>query len=190
MHALQVFCVTALLSSALILASAQTLYTVSPAVPSQTVIEEKSISISRGGVGADGATIYVEVDVETSLIMLAPSETITVFSVPTTLTQTFVEDASHWRGSEVINGSVLNWIQTCTFGSDGEGTCARNLAKQTTTFSGSLVPYHTLPESSSPSTTSPQGSTPTTPTSPNAAPMRSAFTGWNVLLLLVVEAIV
>jgi hypothetical protein len=49
------------------------------------VIEEKSVSISRGGVGADGATTYVEVDVETSLILLAPTETIAVFSVPTTL---------------------------------------------------------------------------------------------------------
>ncbi|KAJ6571679.1 hypothetical protein B0H19DRAFT_1130672 [Mycena capillaripes] len=145
--------VLTVLSLAAINVSAQTLYDVSVNIPSATLIREQSLSISVGGTNANGATTYIEVIALAAEIQEAPSTTFTVISVPTTIphTQTLVADAS---GETIFNGDA---VETCGFGADGRGTCVEGISvpmdTQSVVFSGSVVPFYTLP--ATPSATTP-----------------------------------
>ncbi|KAF8190665.1 hypothetical protein K438DRAFT_1970963 [Mycena galopus ATCC 62051] len=109
------------------------------------------VSISVGGTNSDGGTTYVQVVAETSEVLVGPSTTITLISVPTTKTVTFVENASGLRANLEISGpsTTETIVQTCGFGSDGRGTCVETITYVTPTqvlsYSGNVVPGYTLP---------------------------------------------
>ncbi|KAJ6550168.1 hypothetical protein B0H19DRAFT_1265028 [Mycena capillaripes] len=136
--------------------SAQTLSGVSGDMPSQAGILQESLSVSAGGTNLNGGTTYVEVDAITSDVIIEPYTTLTVYSAPTTLTETFVEDASGRAGSIPImftispSTTATEAFVTCGFGADGRGTCVETILGQSGifgafTFSGSVVPFYTLP---------------------------------------------
>ncbi|KAJ6533508.1 hypothetical protein B0H19DRAFT_1186096 [Mycena capillaripes] len=143
------------LSLILMQTSAQTLYDISDNVPSRTIIVQESISVSAGGTNSNGGTTYVEVFVITSEIDIVPDGTFTQVSVPTTFTKTFVEDSSGRAESVpfmlIYPTSTLatEAFETCGFGTDGRGTCVETVSGQSIfgdfTFSGSVVPFYTLP---------------------------------------------
>ncbi|KAJ6550133.1 hypothetical protein B0H19DRAFT_1237159 [Mycena capillaripes] len=137
----------------------------------------ESISVSAAGVGADGWTTYVEVEVITSVVLEAPSTTTTLISTPYTesgslllfplifeqtltrfgppLAVTFEENASGYRESFPITGVGATLYQSCGFGGDGRGTCVQHQVIQSTqevafeTFSGNVAPFYTLVSSPS-----------------------------------------
>ncbi|KAJ7484492.1 hypothetical protein FB451DRAFT_1363991 [Mycena latifolia] len=131
------------------LVGAQTLYAVSQPeiIPSQTVVESASLTYSAIGVGADGATTYLEKDVESFLALVYPSTTQILLSTPTTVTVTFVQDASGQRFT-ASEGTVVQF-RTCGFGADEQGTCvdkfAFGTATKTQTYSGPVEPFYTFP---------------------------------------------
>ncbi|KAJ7337678.1 hypothetical protein DFH08DRAFT_1082821 [Mycena albidolilacea] len=161
-------------------AQSVTLYAVSQDVASEAnqVSIAASNSVSVAGTDSHGGTTYVDVEVVTSEVLINPYTTITVLSVPTTATFTWVEDASGKQ--ESFLRSVGTEVKTCGFGTDGHGTCVETLAApQTTatfTFSGNVVPLFTL-----------VAATPS-PSKQNAA-LRTAYMGWNVLSVAVVMAL-
>ncbi|KAJ7342896.1 hypothetical protein DFH08DRAFT_938227 [Mycena albidolilacea] len=109
-------------------AQAVTLYGLSPSgADISIVVNQGQTIISAAGVNSQGGTTYVEVVEETSLIQgVGPSSITTLFSVPTTFTETFVEDASHVFGTTVLVQPGVGTItasETCAFGVDGLGTC-------------------------------------------------------------------
>ncbi|KAJ7095026.1 hypothetical protein C8R44DRAFT_989583 [Mycena epipterygia] len=109
-------------------ASAQTvtLYALSEGVPSETIVQDATVSYSVAGTNSNGGTTYVEVVAETSLVDIGPSATFTLFSVPTTYTETLVEDASGFAGSVIVFGPGTRSeivAETCGFGADGHGAC-------------------------------------------------------------------
>ncbi|KAF8191912.1 hypothetical protein K438DRAFT_1970283 [Mycena galopus ATCC 62051] len=133
---------------------------------------------------------------ETSWIHIGPSTTLTLFSVPTTYTETFVEDASGFAGSLVVFGPFTRSqivAETCSFGADGRGACIETLSApgasesgEILTESGSVVPVQTLTAvaPNPPSSTS-QTQTPTSSTSQSSARTvwKHKFTVWNVLVV-------
>ncbi|KAJ7485694.1 hypothetical protein FB451DRAFT_1432370 [Mycena latifolia] len=131
----------------LTLVGAQTLYGVSEISPSPTVVESLSRTISAIGVGADGATTYVEEGTESFLAFVYPSTTQILLSTPSPFTGTFVQDASGERFS-ASSGQKFQ-AQTCGFGADGQGTCVEKVpigpVTETQTYSGPVVPVYTLP---------------------------------------------
>ncbi|KAJ7484491.1 hypothetical protein FB451DRAFT_1393038 [Mycena latifolia] len=127
---------------------AQTLYGISQISPVATVVESPASRIySAIGVGADGATTYVEEDIESFIAFIFPSTTEIVLSEPTTLTGTFVQDASGERAS--TSSGLVYQAETCGFGADGHGTCVdefgRGSLTVTQTFSGVVEPFYTFP---------------------------------------------
>ncbi|KAJ7120266.1 hypothetical protein C8R44DRAFT_921389 [Mycena epipterygia] len=157
---------------------------------SDVVIQANSFSISAAGVGADGATTYVEVEVESSHLQVEPSRTITFLSVPTTFTNTFIADASGVRLSYAtpvpfqLSSLTRTVAETCSFGANGLGTCVLDnaLAGSATasTFSGSVVPLYTLAAA----TTAPTTTQPSSSTSPNGAAPHHVFAHWNVVWMV------
>ncbi|KAJ6549854.1 hypothetical protein B0H19DRAFT_1264753 [Mycena capillaripes] len=161
----------------------QTLYTLSGANPSFTLIVEGTTSLSAVGVGSDGWTTYTQSGTVSLQVEEGPSTTITDInpSAPAMLVGEFEENASGFRIS--TNGAA----ETCAFGADGRGTCVNRWIQGSstivdTTFSGSVVPWYTFPapakDASSSLTTppsSPTGSSPSSPptsSSPNSAATR------------------
>ncbi|KAF7343532.1 hypothetical protein MSAN_01973700 [Mycena sanguinolenta] len=138
------------LSFSALYASAQTvtLFDISESVPSQTIVEQQSFTISAGGTNADGGTTYIEVNAITSEVILEGSTTVTVLSEPITVTDTFVADASGFAGTLVVPPGSGVAQETCGFGSDGVGTCVLSVMESGigigTTVSGSVVPIFTL----------------------------------------------
>ncbi|KAJ6487399.1 hypothetical protein C8R47DRAFT_1320645, partial [Mycena vitilis] len=121
----------------------QTLYYVSENAPGGLALSEaESLVISAAGTNAQGATTYVEVAVVSSELLIEPSTTRTLLSAPTTFTQTLVADAS---GFTLV---AQNVVESCGLGGIGAGTCVEKVARQsetlTFTYSGSVVPFHTL----------------------------------------------
>ncbi|KAJ7021373.1 hypothetical protein C8F04DRAFT_1273806 [Mycena alexandri] len=130
-----------------------TLYYVPPIDPLETQILSESLSISAGGVGADGLTTYVEVAVESYDALEEPGTTNTVMRHVT-----FVENASGVYQSAPVemcaDGACTAdttdppAVQTCAFGADGHGTCLekvfRPFGTQTLTYSGAVMPFYTL----------------------------------------------
>ncbi|KAJ6521436.1 hypothetical protein B0H19DRAFT_1272503 [Mycena capillaripes] len=108
-----------------------TLYDITQLVASQTIVTPDSVSVSAVGTNSNGETTYVEVVVQTSVLVLEPSTTITALSVPITYTQTFVEDASGWHGTVPFfdsDGSPsFDAVESCSFGSDGPVICSQAL---------------------------------------------------------------
>ncbi|KAJ7791130.1 hypothetical protein B0H14DRAFT_3567814 [Mycena olivaceomarginata] len=108
-------------------------------------------------------------------------------------TRTFVEDASGWRASEVVFGGS-NAV-TCSFGTAGRGTCIESVPIRTTTivatYSGSVVPFHTLAASTPTKSLSPtpsltaRSSTPSTTAPLSAAVQNAAFSFSGAVFLLV-----
>ncbi|KAJ6533501.1 hypothetical protein B0H19DRAFT_1272154 [Mycena capillaripes] len=169
--------------------SAQTLYGLSEHVPSQTVILQVSISVSAGGTNSND---------------IVPDAIFTQVSVPTTFTETFVQDASGVFESvqfiPVSPASPTLVPETCRFGADGRGTCVEtvpvesggNMVSVAVTHSGSVVPFYTLQAASSvptpislPASSSPSGSatspastsdsaTSTSSSTPSASPSTGA----------------
>ncbi|KAJ6571678.1 hypothetical protein B0H19DRAFT_1130666 [Mycena capillaripes] len=154
--------VLTLLSVAAINASGQTLYHVTDSIPSETLVREQSLSISAGGTNANGATTYIE-------YVSLPAETL-------------VEDAS---GETLF---ISDAVETCGFGADGRGTCVEAVSApmdtQSVVFSGSVVPFYTLPVT--PSTTTPSAATPSA-TTPSAA-QRSTMSFTLLIVLPVIGA--
>ncbi|KAJ7120257.1 hypothetical protein C8R44DRAFT_737083 [Mycena epipterygia] len=202
---------TFLLLATSIYVSVQTLYDVSESVfPSgvSLLAVQESVSISAVGVGVDGGTTYVEIDVESSLVdsQFLPSTTITVISVPTTFTrsfppalgpylayltssETFIADASGLRYSyppSVFFGSSVTLAETCSFGANGIGTCVEQyLIGPPVTFSGSVIPYYTLATATpTPTSAPPTSAPPSTSTSRNGAASHHGFAGWSMAWLL------
>ncbi|KAJ7716082.1 hypothetical protein B0H16DRAFT_1741533 [Mycena metata] len=152
-------------------ASVVTLYDVPPPSTSNTVslVDHESIFLSVDGVGADGATTYVDVMVQSYQAEVLPSTTITIVDEPFTATATLVEDASGYRitspdesctnGNCTVDTAAPQGVRTCSFGTDGQGTCVQGQQAQVggistattiqTTWSGSVVPVFTLPASTS-----------------------------------------
>ncbi|KAJ7753877.1 hypothetical protein B0H14DRAFT_2635544 [Mycena olivaceomarginata] len=160
-------------------AQSVTLYAVSQDVASEAnqVSIAASNSVSAAGTDSHGGTTYVDVEVVTSEVLIKPDTTITVLSVPTTTTFTWVEDASGIQESFLRSGETAG--ETCGFGTDGHGTCVETRARppttETFTFSGNVVPLFTVAAAPSPS-------------KQNAA-LRTAYMGWNVLSAAVVMAL-
>ncbi|KAJ6484692.1 hypothetical protein C8R45DRAFT_1214716 [Mycena sanguinolenta] len=181
--------IAVLLSSVALRACAQTvtLFGISVSTPqlSQTVVEPASFSISPGGTNAAGGTTYVEVAVITSDIILKPSETFTLVSVPTTITETFVEDASGLTGDVPILPGTTKVPETCGFGTDGRGTCVISVEFANLTFSGDVVPIYTFTELPS-GTASQTGAASQTTSSQNGALSHGALAVWNVLAVAAV----
>ncbi|KAJ7154789.1 hypothetical protein C8R46DRAFT_1197032 [Mycena filopes] len=141
-------------------ARAQTLYDVSVPVNSATPEDHEvaydTISLSAAGVGTDGATTYIEQEIESELLFVGSTTTETLLSTPLTMTATLVENASGalWSGPVVIcsgggcqvDTSAGPAVQTCAFGTDGYGTCVDRFPYFSggITFSGAVVPYYTL----------------------------------------------
>ncbi|KAJ7097383.1 hypothetical protein C8R44DRAFT_889301 [Mycena epipterygia] len=127
---------------------AQTLYEVSQSLTTTAEIVAESIFISAGGVGADGATTYVEVGVESSILEIDPTKTVSDrLNPPITFTETFAAHPSVFRLSESLPAGIH--VQTCTFSVNGHGTCAGERPKfgsgtLSETFSGAVVPFYTL----------------------------------------------
>ncbi|KAJ7764212.1 hypothetical protein B0H16DRAFT_1687662 [Mycena metata] len=169
----------ALLLSTSLHVSGQTLYGVP--TPGGLLVPESTRSISVGGVGADGATTYVDVGVYPTFAASSPI----VFSTgtPISYTVTFVEGASEFHETGTFLGAPD--VESCTFSADGEVACVNvaqvpdGVAMVTSTterFSGSVVPIFTLgagrnPTSgSAPSGTSPPSSSlSATPISPSSS---------------------
>ncbi|KAJ7120259.1 hypothetical protein C8R44DRAFT_787850 [Mycena epipterygia] len=186
-----------LLLSTSVHVSAQTLYDVSQSLAptGPTAILAVPFSISPVGVGADGGTTYVEIDVESALLDVEPSATLTLLSVPTTLTNTYVVDASGLRFSYAMSeflGSSVTLAETCSFGANGLGTCVLDGpvggSATASTFSGSVVPFYTLAAATPAPTTGPSNTTgpSSTPTSQNGAAPHQFFARWSMAWLLLV----
>ncbi|KAJ6501282.1 hypothetical protein DFH09DRAFT_1444726 [Mycena vulgaris] len=137
------------------LVGAQTLYDVVPTQP-PTAVASASFVIAAVGVGADGATTYVEKGTESYLAFeysdVGGTFTKTLLSTPTAFTRTFVEDASGYRGSVSMTNGIF--VETCAFGADGHAACVQaiplgSLGTETVTVSGSVAPFYTLTSAAS-----------------------------------------
>ncbi|KAJ7101697.1 hypothetical protein C8R44DRAFT_809187, partial [Mycena epipterygia] len=176
---------TFLLLATSIYVSAQTLYDIPQSVfPSGvfTPVVQESVSISAAGVGADGGTTYVEVDVESLIIDTRfPSTTVTLLSVPATVTGTFIVDASDYEYSYTTffpigpQSSSITFAEKCAFGTGtaGMGTCVEQGFGAPTTYSGRVVPFFTL-----------TAATPTPTTSANGAAPYHVFARWSVVWIV------
>ncbi|KAF8128485.1 hypothetical protein K438DRAFT_2000260 [Mycena galopus ATCC 62051] len=182
-----------LLSFAVLHACAQTvtLFGLSASIPpsqTPTIVEPLSIeSIVPVGTNADGATTYVEVIVITSNLAIFPSQTLTVITEPTTITETFVEDASGRTGGVPLLPGTSKLPESCGFGTDGRGTCVISLgiANATATISGDVVPIYTFTEPPS-STASQTGAASQSTSSQNGAMSHCTLAVWNVLAVVAV----
>ncbi|KAJ7110881.1 hypothetical protein C8R44DRAFT_883348 [Mycena epipterygia] len=142
--------VAALFLSIPIYAYAQTvtLFAVSPfstaAQARPTPVALDSVRFTAEGVGADGATTYIEIAVESGLGLANPSATsvLTTFS-PVTLVANFIADASGYVVETPV-GDKRAVTESCRF-SNGVGTCVLDLPATTTTFSGTVVPLVATP---------------------------------------------
>ncbi|KAK7001576.1 hypothetical protein R3P38DRAFT_3368450 [Favolaschia claudopus] len=108
-------------------------------LPGELVGPSRTEISALGPANAQGATTYVEVVELSSLVKILPTLTTTLLSTPTTLTQTFVEDASGVTGTVidfVADGVQTAIVEECQF---GEGKC--EVAGFTT---GLAVPFTTL----------------------------------------------
>ncbi|KAJ7489035.1 hypothetical protein FB451DRAFT_681928 [Mycena latifolia] len=111
-----------------------------------------AVSLSVGGVGADGATTYVEEIVQTAVVYGDPPATATIPAQ--TLHATLVADASIYRYSKLPSSGaddadVFGVLETCTLDGKGGGSCVAEGwedggATVTTTFTGAVVPFYTL----------------------------------------------
>ncbi|KAJ7132522.1 hypothetical protein C8R44DRAFT_871466 [Mycena epipterygia] len=173
---------TFLLLATSIYVSAQTLYDIPQSVfPSgfSTEVAQESVSISAAGVGADGGMTYIEIEVGSLIIDTQfPSTTISLLSVPTTITETFIADASDLEYSVTISGpqSVATLAEKCSFGTGtaGIGTCVLEEGfGAPTTYSGHVVPFFTL-----------TAATPTPTTSANGAAPYHVFARWSVVWIV------
>ncbi|KAJ7509423.1 hypothetical protein B0H11DRAFT_1959605 [Mycena galericulata] len=150
----------------------QTLYTLSAANPTFTLIVEGTTSLSAIGVGSDGWTTYTQSGTVSLEVEVEPSTTTTLInpSAPAMLVGEFEENASGYRFS-ILDGEHA---ETCAFGADGRGTCVERIAVPTTTildtFSGSVVPFYTLGAPGKDTSTTP-------PSSPTATPISSSPNG-------------
>ncbi|KAG6807908.1 hypothetical protein H0H93_000845, partial [Arthromyces matolae] len=171
--------------------------------------------------GSDGATTYVQEMVASVFIEQLNEQivtqsggvtttftslitTTTTLATPTTLTETFVEDATHWsyHHDPVPTGYSPNDIagidMECTFDSSsgsGPGTCVEKiweiegtrtiLDTITATGTGTLVPYYTLAEvadaTSSPSATGNSAA-------PGVRYAKGTFTAWGLFTFGVFSA--
>ncbi|KAJ7029195.1 hypothetical protein C8F04DRAFT_1187977 [Mycena alexandri] len=178
-----------------------TLYGLSENVASLTVVDDETFSLSAAGINSNGGTTYVEIVAETSLVAFEPDTTVTEISIPTTYTglsdlicaevrigtniisaATFVEDASArvWSILDFDPGpSTMSAAESCGFGADGGGggTCVETFPGPTETFteSGAVVAFYTF--------------TVATPTSSHSGVLRSAFTAWNRVSVVVFVAL-
>ncbi|KAJ7914456.1 hypothetical protein B0H13DRAFT_2270763 [Mycena leptocephala] len=166
-----------------------TLFGLSVSIPpslSPTIIEQLSVeSIVPVGTNANSATTYVEVIVFTSDLLILPSQTVTVISAPTTITETFVEDASGRTGGIPLLPGASKLPESCGFGADGRGTCVISLGIANATFSGDVVPIYTFTEPPS-GTASQTGAASQSTSSHNGAISRAAFAVWNVVTVMAV----
>ncbi|KAJ7359691.1 hypothetical protein DFH08DRAFT_846743 [Mycena albidolilacea] len=164
-----------LLISLATIVRAQTLLAVSPlqTTGSVTFVESATESVSALGVGADGLTTYLRVGAETLALEISGTVTKTLLQASDAIlyTETFLEDASRYIAGATDSGLS----QSCTFGADGEGSCVNQFVSQgpggastlTSTYSGPVVPWYTLPNAAAAaSTPAPNGfSTSTSPSS-------------------------
>ncbi|KAJ7021390.1 hypothetical protein C8F04DRAFT_1273822 [Mycena alexandri] len=154
---LSLFMVSGLGHRAAVYAQTVTLHDVFATASGLTQIDSESFSFSAGGVGADGATTYVGVVVESFAVDELASTTVTFADKPFTATVTRVEDASGYRltspeeicedGVCTVDTTAPPDVRTCSFGADGQGSCVQQLGgeSRTLTWSGSVVPIYTLP---------------------------------------------
>jgi hypothetical protein len=128
-----------------------------------------AVSLSAGGVGADGATTYVEEIIQTAVVYgdAQSTATIPVQTVHGTHllrlmapdsdrfpTATLVADASAYRyaklpGAGLAGPDSFGVLETCTLDGGGGGTCvaqawANGGETATTTFMGAMAPFYTL----------------------------------------------
>ncbi|KAJ7021389.1 hypothetical protein C8F04DRAFT_269569 [Mycena alexandri] len=135
---------------------AQTLFYVSESQPAQTEIIYETFSLSAVGVGTDGATTYIQNVIESYAAFVESATTVTLMSTIATYTNTIIEDASGFREYSPlldcgpdgckVDTSAGPVVQTCTFGTDGHGTCVEKFPflSEGVTYSGAVVPYYTL----------------------------------------------
>ncbi|KAJ7866986.1 hypothetical protein B0H14DRAFT_3133043 [Mycena olivaceomarginata] len=117
-----------------------------------------AVSLSAGGVGADGATTYVEAIVQTA-IAYADATTTRTGGALQTLHATLIADASIYRYSLLPPASAtglanndafpVNVLETCTLDGHGGGACVAQAwadggPTATTTFTGPVAPFYTL----------------------------------------------
>ncbi|KAF7343651.1 hypothetical protein MSAN_01986000 [Mycena sanguinolenta] len=188
--------VVLLLSSAVLHAFAQTTVTLlglsasiapsqTPSIVEPTIVESFTVeSIVPIGTNTAGETTYVEVLVIDSQVLIFPSQTLTEISAPTTITETFVEDASGRTGGIPIIPGTSKAPESCGFGADGRGTCVISLDVANLTFSGDVVPIYTLTEPS-PSSTASQSTS-----SHNGAMSHRALAVGNVLAVVAAVVLV
>ncbi|KAJ7444632.1 hypothetical protein B0H11DRAFT_2249909 [Mycena galericulata] len=114
------------------------------------------VSLSVGGVGADGATTYIEDILQTvALYGDSPAVALDTAVIPVqTLHATLVADASVYRysklpstGTDGLDGFGV--IETCTLDGGGGGICIAQGwvgggETATTTISGAVIPFYTL----------------------------------------------
>ncbi|KAJ7097400.1 hypothetical protein C8R44DRAFT_812203 [Mycena epipterygia] len=173
----------ALLLSTSIHVHAQTLYKVSVKPPTSATLAviAESISIFADGVDADGATTYVEVGVESSFLVVAPTTTFTILSTPITFTETFAAGASVFRVSGAVPGGSL--FETCTFSANTAGTCVEERPNATSirteTFSGTAIPFYTLAAAATFSSAFSPGNVPVSSTRTNPIPTPTTSTSQN-----------
>ncbi|KAJ7098335.1 hypothetical protein C8R44DRAFT_358683 [Mycena epipterygia] len=106
---------------------AQTLYHVGSEIGQITTEAlSQSVSVSAAGVGADGATTYVEDILESYIAIEYSDTTVTLLTTPIAYTVTFVADASGYHESFQF-GMEGQAFETCGFGADGHGTCVEEL---------------------------------------------------------------
>ncbi|KAJ7302936.1 hypothetical protein DFH08DRAFT_977320 [Mycena albidolilacea] len=154
-----------------LLVQAQTLYKVVAPSPTPTptfsgIVESElqDTSVSVGGVGADGMTTYVEIDVVSAIVDSKIAAQVTPTSI--VRTNTFVEGVSGWRFGPSTGQDIHG---SCTFAADGNAVCVGVVPDLTTTYtvatSGTVVPWYTLnaaaaaPTSSQASPSGPSAST-------------------------------
>ncbi|KAJ6598143.1 hypothetical protein DFH09DRAFT_53540 [Mycena vulgaris] len=111
-----------------------------------------AVSLSAGGVGADGATTYAEAILQTAVVF-GDSHSTAPMPVQT-LHATLVADASVYRYSMLPStgtdgAEAFGVLETCLLDSNGMGSCvvqgwADGGMTATTTFTGTMAPFYTL----------------------------------------------
>ncbi|KAJ6564475.1 hypothetical protein B0H19DRAFT_1141182 [Mycena capillaripes] len=113
-----------------------------------------AVSLSVAGVGADGATTYVEEILQSAVVYGDADGTNTAVNAVQTLHATLVADASVYRYTMLPTTApdrlnVFGVVETCTLDGKGGGRCvaagwADGGPTATTTFSGQVAPFYTL----------------------------------------------
>ncbi|KAF8662037.1 hypothetical protein AX16_001223 [Volvariella volvacea WC 439] len=116
----------------------------------EVILERSTVGFSTIGVNEDGATTYVMEVVNTLVVWENPEFTSTILSTPETVRNTWVEDASGYTWSIEATGAKPAGVEVCAFGSDGTGTCVREIVAPNTdlmmteTYSGPLSAWVTI----------------------------------------------